>query len=79
MFFAPSFFKYFFVSIFDERHKSNLLKIDFANEEKTFHRLNDFFVTLPLRRNIGVLLSYKLLIVIGQISESIKKAFEGFQ
>ena len=67
------------VSIFDERHKSNLLKIDFAKEEKTFHRLNDFFVIRPLRRNIGVLLLYKLFMVIGQISESIKKAFEGFQ
>ena len=65
--------------MFDERHKSNLPKIDLANEEKTFHRLKDFFVIRPFRRNIGVFLLYKLFIVTGQISESIKKAFEGFQ
>ena len=65
--------------MFDERHESNLLKIDFAKEEKTFHRLNDLFVIRPFKRNIGTFLLYKLFIVFGQISESIKKAFEGFQ
>ena len=75
--FAPRLIKYFLVSLFEEKHKSNLPNTFLANFENRDHLLNDFFVILPFRRIIGICFLFKLKIIFGQISESIKKETEG--
>ena len=54
-------------------------QINFEKLENFIHLLYVFLVIRPLRSIIGIFLLNKLTIVFGQISESIKKAFDGFQ
>ena len=63
---------------FAEKAKPGL-NIDFANFGTFFHLLNVFLVSLPFKTIIGIFFLSKLKIVLGHISESIKKAAEGFQ
>ena len=66
------------VDLNEERIK-NWNNTDFEKLENTIHRLKVFLVILPFRRVTGIFLSYRLFRVLGQISESIKKTFDGFQ
>ena len=72
-------FKKFLVSVFEEKHKLNLLNIFFEKFLKRYHLIKDFFVILPLIKNIGIFFSCKFKIIFGQSSESIKNAAAGFQ
>ena len=62
-----------------DKQKLNLLKTNFEKFENFIHLLNVFFVIRPFRSIIGIFFLNKLLIVFGQISESTKKTFDGFQ
>ena len=55
---APSFFKNFFDSLFDARHKVNFLNNILAKSENIDHFLKVFFVILALRRIIGISLFF---------------------
>ena len=65
------------VSILDERHKSNELKIIFAEFLKAIHFRKDFFVILALINAKGILFFFAKRIKLGHISESIKKITSG--
>ena len=51
----------------------------FEKFRKLYHLSNVFFVILPFKSIIGILLLSKFTKVFGQISESMKKAAVGFQ
>ena len=77
--FTFNFFKNRNDSLVDDKQRSKLEKIVFEKLFKTFHLLNVFLVILPLTRTIGMFFFLRLKIMFGHISESIKKALEGFQ
>ena len=79
IFFAPSFSKYFFDSKLDDKQSLNLSNKDFAKFGKKSHRLKVFLVIRPFSRIVGIFWFERLWIVLGHISESIKKTFDGFQ
>ena len=79
IFFAPSNFKYFFVSKFCGNAMVTFLNIFFEKFGKYFHLLKDFLVILALRIIKGILFLYKFLYIFGQTSESTKIAIFGFQ
>ena len=79
IFLAPSFFRYFFVSRFDDKQSLNLSNNDCAKDGKKSHLFNVFFVIRPFKRTMGIFFFDKLLIVFGHISESTKKTLDGFQ
>ena len=60
-------------SKFEDRQRSNLLKIVFELEIKNFHLLKVFLVILAFISPNEIFLFLMLVIIFGQISESIKK------
>ena len=79
IFLTPSNFKYFLVSWLEGKLKLNFSKIPLEKFPTNFHLLNVFFVILAFRRIKGIFFSDKFIMVFGQISESMKKAADGFQ
>ena len=65
--------------MFEHRQISNFLKINCAKFFIFIHLLKDFFVILAFNKTIGILFSFSLIKTLGQISESINNAIEGFQ
>ena len=51
----------------------------FENFLNLNHLVKDFFVILPLIKIVGIFFCFKFTIVLGQISESINNAIDGFQ
>ena len=79
IFLAPSIFRYFTESLFEERQRSNLLNKLFALEVNFFHFLKDFFVILAFKSSNGIPSFLIFVIMFGQISESMNIAIDGFQ
>ena len=79
IFFTPNFSKYFFDSLLATMQRSKQEKIFLEKFENIFHLLKLFFVILPFIKVIGIFFFFKFKYIFGQISESIKKADEGFQ